>query len=112
MTIPDGTVETAGTVFQKTWRMKNTGTCAWDGGFKFAFAYGTKLGTGNLTITLTSEFRPSGRKQGFRYYTDGAIRAEYLYGLLENANRSGLLVRPGSMCDHQSFKVSGIGESR
>ena len=54
ITIPDGTVETAGTVFQKTWRMKNTGTCAWDGGFKFAFAYGDQFGTGNYMTTLTS----------------------------------------------------------
>ncbi len=65
MTIPDGTVETAGTVFQKTWRMKNTGTCAWGGGFKFAFAYGTKLGTGPLTITLTSNSVPAGGSKDF-----------------------------------------------
>jgi len=65
MTIPDGTVETAGAVFQKTWRMRNTGTCAWDGGFKFAFAYGTKLGTGPLTITLTTDSIPAGGSKDF-----------------------------------------------
>ena len=65
ITIPDGTVETAGTVFQKTWRMRNTGTCAWGGGFKFAFAYGTKLGTGPLTITLTSDSVPAGGSKDF-----------------------------------------------
>ena len=65
MTIPDGTVETAGIVFQKTWRMRNTGTCAWGGGFKFAFAYGTKLGTGPLTITLTTDSIPAGGSKDF-----------------------------------------------
>lgn len=65
MTIPDGTVEKAGTVFQKTWRMRNTGTCAWSGGFKFAFAYGTKLGTGPLTITLTTDSVPAGGSKDF-----------------------------------------------
>ena len=54
MTIPDGTVEAPGIVFQKVWRMKNTGTCAWDGGFKFASAYEDKFGTKSSTITLTS----------------------------------------------------------
>ena len=65
MTIPDGTVETAGTIFQKVWRMKNTGTCAWSNGFKFAFAYGTKLGTGPLTITLTTDSVPAGGSKDF-----------------------------------------------
>ncbi len=65
ITIPDGTVETPGTVFQKVWRMKNTGSCAWSGGFKFAFAYGTKLGTGPLTITLTTDSVPAGGSKDF-----------------------------------------------
>jgi hypothetical protein len=26
--------------FQKIWRIQNTGTCAWDQGFGFVFAYG------------------------------------------------------------------------
>jgi hypothetical protein len=54
ITIPDGTEVTASTVFQKIWRMKNTGTCDWTGGYKFAFAYGTKFGVGSLTLNLTS----------------------------------------------------------
>ena len=64
-TIPDGTVETAGTTFQKTWRMKNTGTCAWGGGFRFAFAYGDKFGTGSHTITLTTNSVPPGGSKDF-----------------------------------------------
>jgi len=65
ITIPDGTVETPGTVFQKVWRMQNTGTCAWGGGFKFAFAYGTNLGIGPLTITLTTDSVPAGGSKDF-----------------------------------------------
>lgn len=65
ITIPDGTVEKAGTTFQKVWRMKNTGTCAWGGGFKFGYAYGTKMGTGNLTITLTTDSVPAGGSKDF-----------------------------------------------
>ena len=62
ITVPDGTVEKANTIFQKIWRMQNTGTCDWAGGFKFAFAYGTKLGTGNYTITLASAVPAGGSK--------------------------------------------------
>jgi len=31
VTVPDGTVFKAGEIFTKTWRLKNTGTCTWDG---------------------------------------------------------------------------------
>jgi hypothetical protein len=65
ITIPDDTVEKANTVFQKVWRMKNTGTCAWGNGFKFTFAYGAKMGTGNPTITLTANSVPAGGSKDF-----------------------------------------------
>ena len=31
VTIPDGTSITPGSIFKKTWRLKNTGTCTWSG---------------------------------------------------------------------------------
>jgi hypothetical protein len=31
VTVPDGTVLTPGSVFKKTWRLKNAGTCTWAG---------------------------------------------------------------------------------
>lgn len=40
VTIPDGTVLKTYEKFRKIWRIQNTGTCAWDQGFGFVFAYG------------------------------------------------------------------------
>jgi hypothetical protein len=40
ITIPDGTIVKPGADFQKIWRIKNTGTCTWDEGYKLVYAYG------------------------------------------------------------------------
>ncbi len=43
-TVPDGTITTAGSVFTKTWRIKNTGTCTWDSTWKWVYVSGDLLG--------------------------------------------------------------------
>ncbi len=43
VTILDGTVMTPGQEFVKTWKIKNTGTCAWGDGYGLVFAYGEKM---------------------------------------------------------------------
>jgi len=43
VTIPDNTQMTPGQTFTKTWKVKNSGTCAWDAGFKFAFTGGNAM---------------------------------------------------------------------
>lgn len=40
VTIPDGTVLAAGQSFVKTWRLQNSGNCAWDNSFSFMFTGG------------------------------------------------------------------------
>ena len=42
VSIPDGTVLAAGSPFVKTWRVKNTGTCAWEN-YKLIFAAGEQM---------------------------------------------------------------------
>src|SRR6266498_580674 len=44
VSIPDNTPVTPGQTFTKTWKVKNSGTCAWDAGFKFAFVSGDAMG--------------------------------------------------------------------
>ncbi len=41
ITIPDGSVLAADAPFAKTWRVKNSGTCAWDSRYALAFVDGT-----------------------------------------------------------------------
>jgi hypothetical protein len=44
VSIPDNTAMTPGQTFTKTWKVKNSGTCTWDAGFKFAFVGGDAMG--------------------------------------------------------------------
>ena len=54
-TIPDGTEFNSGQDFDKSWRLKNTGTCTWNTNYKILFADGDKMGgpsSKNLTISV------------------------------------------------------------
>ena len=44
VTIPDNTAVAAGQPFTKTWRLRNSGPCAWDLGYTFAFVDRDPLG--------------------------------------------------------------------
>lgn len=43
-TIPDGTNFTPTAAFIKTWRVRNVGTCTWNGSYAIVFDHGVKLG--------------------------------------------------------------------
>ncbi len=45
VTVPDGTPLSPGQTFNKTWRVKNTGTCAWTTAYDFAFVTGEAMAT-------------------------------------------------------------------
>lgn len=50
VTIPDNTPMTPGQTFTKTWRVKNSGTCAWEAGFKLAFTGGDAMSGATHTL--------------------------------------------------------------
>jgi len=50
VSIPDNTPMTAGKTFTKTWKVLNSGSCAWDAGFKFALTGGDPMGSSTLTL--------------------------------------------------------------
>jgi Ig-like domain-containing protein len=50
VTIPDNTPMTAGKTFTKTWKVLNSGSCAWEAGFKFALTGGDPMGSSTLTL--------------------------------------------------------------
>jgi hypothetical protein len=50
VTIPDNTPMTPGQTFTKTWKVKNSGTCAWEAGYKFAFTGGDAMGGATYTL--------------------------------------------------------------
>jgi len=43
VTIPDGTTFVPGETFTKTWRLKNTGSCAWTSGYDIVFSGGDAM---------------------------------------------------------------------
>ncbi|HUI88901.1 MAG TPA: NBR1-Ig-like domain-containing protein [Anaerolineales bacterium] len=45
-TIPDGTIESPGAIFTKTWTIQNSGTCTWDTTWKLVFVSGDNMGGG------------------------------------------------------------------
>jgi len=52
-TIPDNTVVTPGQTFTKTWKLQNTGTCAWTPTFKVSFVSGNAMGGAATPIGVT-----------------------------------------------------------
>ncbi len=56
VTVPDNTAVTPGQTFTKTWRVQNTGSCAWAAGYKFSLVGGDAMG--GQTVTLTTSVAP------------------------------------------------------
>ena len=56
VTVPDFSPMKPGEAFTKTWRVLNSGSCAWQPGFQFAFYGGDAMGGSNLV--LTQELNP------------------------------------------------------
>jgi Ig-like domain from next to BRCA1 gene len=54
---PDNTSVPAGTVFNKIWKLKNTGTCTWTPSYAIVFSSGEQMG-GPTTQALTGNVNP------------------------------------------------------
>ncbi len=50
VTVPDGTVLAPGQTFNKIWRMRNNGTCAWESGYQFVFVGGEAMSTSTSIV--------------------------------------------------------------
>jgi Ig-like domain from next to BRCA1 gene len=60
VTIPDNTLMAPGQAFTKTWRVRNSGTCPWDKGFKFTLVSGNAMS--GATLVLDSAVTPGVEK--------------------------------------------------
>ena len=52
VTIIDGTQMTPGQEFVKTWKIKNTGTCAWGEGYGLIYLYGEKMNGQPIPLSI------------------------------------------------------------
>lgn len=59
VTVKDGTSFIAGTLFTKTWRIKNTGSCAWTKDFKIYFHSGNSMGAA-ASVAFPAAVNPGG----------------------------------------------------
>lgn len=57
VTVPDGTSFAANTAFRKTWRIRNTGDCAWDAAYRFTFLSGDRM-SGPRSAPLGAAVQP------------------------------------------------------
>ena len=62
ITIPDGSVLDPGYDFQKIWKIRNTGTCLWDDGFRLVYIGGSSpdLDPPNYNFSKTGDFVSAG----------------------------------------------------
>jgi len=94
VTIPDGTVLAAGTVFTKTWRLKNIGSCTWGSGYRLAFSSGHAM-DGPAEVNLPYSVAPGQTVDVSVTLTAPAAAGSYRgYWMLKNA--SGVLFGLGS----------------
>ena len=58
VSVQDGTEMSPGQSFEKTWRIKNAGTCTWEEGYHLIFSYGEKMD--GQAYPLTAIISPEG----------------------------------------------------
>jgi len=60
VTVPDDTVMTPGQTFTKTWKLQNTGSCAWSTSYKVSFVSGNAMGGAATPLTVAVQPGQSG----------------------------------------------------
>jgi len=58
VTIPDGSVLPPNTTFDKTWELKNTGSCTWNSNYGVVFSGSGNAMGGSATTPLSGEVKP------------------------------------------------------
>lgn len=100
VTIPDGTVIAPGTIFKKTWRLKNIGTCTWSG-YQLVFDQGEAMSPVPDPIGTVA---PGQEVDVSVTFTAPTVSKSYRsYWRLRNA--SGVLIPVSFGTDGQSFYV-------
>ncbi len=94
VTIPDGTLMAPGQVFDKTWRLKNIGTCTWTTAYKLVFVSGEQMG-GPVEANLPRDV-PSGSTVDLTVRLTAPSLAGTYRGYWQFKNASGVLFGIGT----------------
>ena len=87
VTVPDNTVIAPGTPFIKTWRVRNSGTCAWEPGTRLVFISGTPMGgpaadvpalapgaQADVSVSLTAPAAPGTYRANYQFQAPDGTR--------------------------------------
>lgn len=102
ITIPDGATMLPGTVFNKTWRIKNVGTCTWSTSYSAVFDSGEKMGA-PAAVNLPTSVAP-GQTVDITVQMTAPTNAGLYHGYWKLRNASGVLFGIGSAAN-KSFWV-------
>jgi len=102
VTIPDNTQMTAGKTFTKTWKVLNSGTCAWDAGFKFALTGGEAMGGTMATL-------PTSVAAGAQYDISVSMTAPGTSGTFKGNWR--MSTAGGEFFGNEVFVIISVGSS-
>ncbi|MBI3763789.1 MAG: hypothetical protein HY260_18245, partial [Chloroflexi bacterium] len=87
VTVPDNTVFLPGTAFTKTWRLKNSGSCKWNGSYSLAFVADNAMG-GPATVSIVGEVTPGSNYDVSANFVAPTTPGTYK-GVLQMRNGSG-----------------------
>ncbi|MBI5033195.1 MAG: hypothetical protein HZB51_21960 [Chloroflexi bacterium] len=97
VTYPDGTSVTPGQQFNKTWRIKNTGTCAWTSAYQFVRVAGEQMSssdayampptapgaTADVTVPMTAPATPGAHSSRWQLRDPNGVIAQPAYVLVQ-----------------------------
>ncbi len=86
----DGTQYSAGDTFSKGWSLENSGTCAWDTGYSFAFATGDLMGGKDIVLSKSTDFTDAGHSQTFIVKLTAPAAAGEYKGFWQMKNATGV----------------------
>jgi Ig-like domain from next to BRCA1 gene len=86
----DGTQITAGDTFTKGWSLQNSGTCAWNSGYSFAFITGDQMGGKDIVLSKDADFTDPGHSQTFIVKLQAPATAGTYKGYWQMKNATGV----------------------
>lgn len=105
---PDDTVVEAGEVFTKTWRLENTGTCAWNSNYAIVFDHGDAMGS-PASLPLTDGSVPPGEEVEVSIALAAPDDPGEYQGFWKLRNQAGEIFGLGSNADREFWTKIRVG---
>jgi hypothetical protein len=107
VTVPDGTTYAANATFQKTWRLKNIGTCNWTTSYALVFDSGTQMGA-PAALNFPANVAP-GQTVDLTLNMTAPNAAGHYFGYWKLRNASGVIFGIGSTANRAFWVEINVG---